>query len=74
MVKKEEKTTWTCDRCHKEHVGEKYPQKEGNNWGKLKIDQDSGFDMQGCANAPRMREWLLLCGDCIEDIVVVVNA
>ena len=73
MAKKEQKPIWTCDRCKKKHIGGNYPTSVGNNWGTLKIDQNAGFDMHGVAWSPRMREPLLLCGDCIEEIVSVVN-
>ena len=46
---------------------------ELNNWGKLKIDQEAGFDHQGHSWTNRMDEWLLLCGGCIEDIVAIIN-
>jgi hypothetical protein len=39
----------------------------------LKIDQDAGFDSQGCAWAPRMREPLLLCGACIDLVVALLK-
>jgi len=73
MAKKEQKPIWTCDRCKKKHIGGNYPTSVGNNWGTLKIDQNAGFDMHGVAWSPRMRKPLLLCGDCIEEIVSVVN-
>lgn len=66
-------TKWTCDRCKKVYIGINMPSQYGNNWGTLMIDQNSGFDMQGCAWAPRMRNPLILCEACIEEIVKVVN-
>ncbi len=66
-------TTHQCDRCRKEHVGESIPSTAADPWGRLRIDQPSGFDGQGTAWAPRMREPLLLCGACIEEIVQMVN-
>lgn len=65
--------TWTCDRCGKKNVGESMPSNAADPWGKLMIDQPSGFDMSGAAWAPRMREPLTMCGACIETIVAAVN-
>ena len=62
-----------CDRCKAEREGENYPQTANDNWGKLKIDQNSGFDYRGAAWAPRMRTPLLLCGACIEEIIKTIN-
>lgn len=66
-------TTWTCDRCKKSHTGEQPPNAQYNAWGYLKIEQDAGWDHHGAPWAPRMREPLLLCGPCIEDIIKVIN-
>ncbi len=70
---KKEIRIWICDRCKAERQGETYPTTQKDNWGKLKIDQTSGFDSSGCAWAPRIREPLLLCGKCIDDVVSVIN-
>lgn len=66
-------TTWTCDRCGKKHEDESMPSNASDPWGKLMIDQPSGFDMGGVPWAPRMREPLVMCGACIETVVAAVN-
>lgn len=66
-------TTWTCDGCRKTVVGDSQPSGHADPWGTLMVKQPSGFDTQGCAWAPRMREPLLMCGACIEIVVAVVN-
>jgi hypothetical protein len=72
-MKRERLPIWVCDRCEKEYEGESYPQTASNNWGRINIEQNAGFDHQGCAHAPRMRNPLLLCGECIEDVISVIN-
>jgi hypothetical protein len=72
-MKKERDPIWICDRCKAERTGNQKPKIPSDNWGYLKIDQDSGFDNQNISWAPRMRDALLLCGKCIEDVVVVIN-
>jgi hypothetical protein len=64
---------WKCDRCEKEIESENRPSTESDPWGTLMIDQPSGFDFQGCHWSSRMSKPLLLCGQCIEDVVKVVN-
>ena len=64
---------WICDRCEKEIISDKKPNSPSDPWGYFKVDQDAGFDFQGYPWAPRMREPILLCGSCIEDIVAVIN-
>jgi len=66
--------TYICDRCKNSVQAESQPSHANDPWGTLMIDQPSGFDMQGCPWAPRMRTPLLLCSRCIEAIVAVVNA
>lgn len=73
MAKVENDPTWICDRCKKEHVGKSPPNTPSDAWGKLKIDQDSGWDYSGSPWAPRMRDPLQLCGSCIEEIISVIN-
>ncbi len=65
-------TTYTCDRCKKVRTDRPFSD-PNDTWGYLKIEQNSGFDVSGCPWAPRMREPLLLCGKCIEEIVGVIN-
>ena len=67
------KTIWKCDRCKKEVQSETKPNEAHDPWGTLFIDQDAGFDHHGAPWAPRMREKLLLCGECIDAICKTVN-
>jgi len=64
---------WFCDRCKAERMGKSYPTTESDNWGKLKIDQNAGFDCHGAPWAQRMREPLLLCGGCLEEVIATIN-
>lgn len=68
-------TTWTCDRCNAEVESQKgtKPSTARDPWAWFKMDQDSGWDYQGCAWAPRMREPVLLCGKCAEDVIACLN-
>lgn len=66
-------TTWTCDRCRKQVVQKDQPSTAADPWGKLFIDQPSGFDFSGAPWAPRMREPALMCGTCLDEIVAFIN-
>lgn len=72
---KEEKViiTWICDRCAKAVDQKEMPSSASDPWGKLMIDQPSGFDHGGAPWAPRMRNPLILCGACIDAVVAVLN-
>jgi hypothetical protein len=74
VVEKHTKT-WTCDRCKRtvENDRSSKPSSAADPWAWLKLDQDSGFDYQGCPWAPRMREPILVCGACVEEVVSVLN-
>ena len=72
-MKKEHNPTWICDRCKAERQAPRPPNSPNDNWGKLKIDQDAGFDFEGYPWTPRMRNPLLLCGKCIEDVIATIN-
>ena len=73
MAKIENDPKWICDRCKVEHIGENPPNVSNDAWGTLMIDQDAGWDYAGSPWTPRMRDPIQLCGDCIEEIVLVVN-
>ncbi len=73
MGKTENHPTWTCDRCKTAVAARRPPHTPTNCWGKLKLDQDAGWDSSGAAWAPRVREPIELCGACIEDIVAIIN-
>ena len=73
MGKIENKPTWICDRCKATRQSENKPNTASDPWGYLKIDQDAGFDHHGCPWAPRMREPLLLCGACLDEIITLIN-
>lgn len=67
------KKIFVCDRCGKRVESDHRPNHASDPWGTLIIDQPSGYDYQGCAWAPRMRKAILLCGNCVEDVIAVVN-
>ena len=73
MAKEENFPTWICDRCKAERNQPNKPNTASDAWGYLKIDQNSGFDYNGCSWAPRMRDPLLLCSGCINDIFQTLN-
>ena len=73
MAKRVTEPTWICDRCKKEHVGATPPNTPQDAWGKLKIDQDAGWDFRDHPWAPRMKGPLHLCGACIEEVVSIIN-
>lgn len=73
--------TWKCDRCGvkreitipaDQHPPDK-PSTWDDPWAWIKIDQDAGWDHHGASWAPRMRHPRLLCGECIEDVIAVLN-
>lgn len=66
-------TTWKCERCAKAVVQKSIPCSPNDAWGRVMIDQPSGFDFGGTPWAPRMRDPLLMCGACIEEVVAVIN-
>ena len=68
-------TVWTCDRCGVKKSTERQnkPSTASDAWAYFRLDQDSGWDMQGCAWAPRMREKMLFCGACAEEVVTCIN-
>lgn len=72
-MKSTTQTTWECDRCDTVVVSVEMPSTEHDPWGKVMIDQPSGFDAQGHPWAPRMREPVVLCGNCVEDVVTLIN-
>lgn len=66
--------TWKCDRCGVEKSGGKRkPSSWDDAWSYLKIDQDAGWDYHGSAWAPRMREPMLLCGNCTSTVIEVLD-
>ena len=70
----ETKITWKCDRCGVEKEGGKTkPSTESDAWSYFKLDQDAGWDGNGHPWAPRMRDKVLLCGQCTEEVVQMVN-
>jgi len=70
----ETKITWTCDRCGTQKDGGKgKPSTADDAWSYLRLDQDAGWDFHGHPWAPRMRDKVLLCGKCTEEIVQMVN-
>lgn len=66
-------TTWACDRCRREVQSERRPNGPHDAWGYFKVVQDAGWDASGAPWCPRMREPLLLCGQCIEEVVLMIN-
>jgi hypothetical protein len=73
---KETTTTvvWTCDRCNKRVESPTQPASPADPWGTISIVQPAGYDMQGVPWVTRMRDPLLMCGACIEDVVSAINS
>jgi len=67
--------TWTCDRCgaSKDTARDSKPSTASDPWGRLKIDQDAAWESETVCWGTRMREALLLCGKCMDEVVAVVN-
>ena len=64
---------WRCDRCGVEKESKSIPNTQSDPWGRIKIDQDAGWDHHGSPWYPRMRDPMLLCGSCIEKVFDVLK-
>ena len=65
---------WKCDRCGVEKEGGKSkPSGSTDAWSYFKLDQDAGWDHHGSPWATRMRDKVLLCGACTEEVVQMLN-
>lgn len=74
-VSEQRQFTWVCDACGKTLTTARNskPSSPADAWSVVKVDQDSGWDYHGCPWAPRQRTPAVLCGECTEKIMQIIN-
>ncbi len=65
--------TWICDSCNKQIESGTRPDSASDPWAYFTIDQDAAFDHHGHPWAPRFREPILLCSNCIQLVIDLIN-